>query len=79
MDDHIALNDYLYEEHNEIMSWIHLVITECSKRLYQNKKLNTKLVEPTTCKVQIPMNPKKQIHIQKTKNIINFLSYTVAK
>jgi uncharacterized protein YifN (PemK superfamily) len=57
MDNHIALNDYLYEEQNEIMSWIHLVSAECSKRLYQNKKINTKLVEAFPYRDQADMNP----------------------
>jgi hypothetical protein len=40
--DLTVLNDYQCEEQSEIMSWIHLAITECSKRFDRYKELNTK-------------------------------------
>ena len=52
-DTHI-LADYFPAEQDELMSWLNIAISECSKRRNQIKVLKTKQKDHNTCRVQIP-------------------------
>lgn len=52
-DTHI-LADYFPEGQDELISWLNIAISECSKRRNQIKVLKSKQKDHSTCNVQIP-------------------------